>query len=38
MLWIDQKQRELGETSLQELKAIWEANPTDLAAVQAAQL
>lgn len=35
MLWIDQKQQELGETNLQTLKAAWEANPTDFAAVQA---
>jgi len=35
MQWIDQKQQELGETNLQTLKAAWEADPTDLAAVQA---
>ncbi|CAJ1432204.1 unnamed protein product [Effrenium voratum] len=35
MLWIDQKQRELGETNLQTLKAAWEAAPTDLEVVQA---
>lgn len=35
MQWIDQRQRELGQTNLQTLKAAWEADPTDLAAVQA---
>jgi len=35
MLWIDEKQRELGDVDLQALKAKAEASPRDLATVQA---